>query len=121
MSKNNVLMNAMYLYNSKNKIIKLFEGKIINPTDFLYNAKSETEPELYLEPESKVESEPLSEENIAKKEKKSEQQEITDMSDLGSEESVKQRKTHTVQGLKTLTPNQMLSRLPITLAELQEI
>ena len=69
MSKNNVFINAVYLYNSKNKIIKLFEGKIINPTDFPYNAKSETEPELYLEPESKVESEPLSEENIAKKEK----------------------------------------------------
>ena len=43
------------------------------------------------------------------------------MSDLESEESAKQRKTHTVQGLKILTPNQMLSRLPITLAELQEI
>ena len=37
----------------------------------------------------------------------------TDMLDLESEESIKGK------GLKILTPNQMLSRLPITLAQLE--
>ena len=38
---------------------------------------------------------------------------ITDMPDLESEESLKGK------GLRILTPNQMLSRLPITLAQLK--
>ena len=39
----------------------------------------------------------------------------TDMPELESEESAEQRG----QGLKILTPSQMLSRLPITLAQLK--
>ena len=39
------------------------------------------------------------------------------MSDLESEESVAQRKSQTGRGLKILTPNKMLSRLPISLAQ----
>ena len=45
----------------------------------------------------------------------SEQPDTTDMPELESEESVEQRG----QGLKILTPSQMLSRLPITLAQLK--
>ena len=44
----------------------------------------------------------------------------TDIPDLESEESTVQRKNQQGQGLKTLTPNQMLSRLPISLAQLKE-
>ena len=44
----------------------------------------------------------------------------TDIPDLESEESTVQRKNQQGQGLKTLTPNQMLSRLPIFLAQLKE-
>ena len=48
-----------------------------------------------------------------------EQQDTTDMSDLESEESAAQRRNQSGQGLKILTPNQMLSRLPISLAQLK--
>ena len=44
----------------------------------------------------------------------------TDVSALESEESISQRNNQPGQGLKILTPNQMLSRLPITLAQLQD-
>ena len=41
------------------------------------------------------------------------------MSDLEGEESAVERRNQQVQGLKMLTPNQMLSRLPISLAQLK--
>ena len=43
----------------------------------------------------------------------------TDRPDLESEESAAIRKNQQGQGLKILTPNQMLSRLPISLAQLK--
>ena len=43
-----------------------------------------------------------------------EQPEFIDMYDLVSEESVEQRRKQKGEGLKTLTPDQMLSRLPIS-------
>ena len=51
--------------------------------------------------------------------KSDEQPDTTDMSELESEESAEQRKNHSEQGLKILTPNQMFSRLPISLAQLK--
>ena len=48
-----------------------------------------------------------------------EQLDTIDMSDLESEESAEQRKNQRGQGLKILTPNQILSRLPISLAQLK--
>ena len=42
-----------------------------------------------------------------------------DMPDLECEESATQRTNQQVWGLKILTPNQMLSRLPISLAQLK--
>ena len=41
------------------------------------------------------------------------------MPDLGSEESAEQRRNQEGEGLKILTPNQILGRLPITLAQLK--
>ena len=41
----------------------------------------------------------------------------TDMPELESEESAAERRNQPGQGLKILTPDQMLSRLPITLAQ----
>ena len=41
------------------------------------------------------------------------------MSDLEREESTAERRNRQGQGLKILTPNQMLSRLPISLAQLK--
>ena len=43
----------------------------------------------------------------------------SDTTDLESEESAKQRRKKKGQGLKILTPDQMLSRLPISLAQLK--
>ena len=48
--------------------------------------------------------------------KSAEQPDATDMPELESEESVAQRKKLEAKGLKILTPNQILSRLPISLA-----
>ena len=42
-----------------------------------------------------------------------------DMPDLESEQSAEQRRKQKGQGLKILTPQQMLSRLPISLAQLK--
>ena len=44
---------------------------------------------------------------------------ITDMADIETEESAKQKRKHKGHGLKILTPQQMLSRLPISLAQLK--
>ena len=41
------------------------------------------------------------------------------MPELESEESAAQRRNQTGQGLKILTPNQMLSRLPISFAQVK--
>ena len=41
------------------------------------------------------------------------------MPDLESKESAAQRRNQQGQGLKILTPNQMLSRLPVSLAHLK--
>ena len=48
-----------------------------------------------------------------------EQPDATNMPELESEESAEQRKNQQGKGLKILTPNQMLSRLPISLAQLK--
>ena len=49
--------------------------------------------------------------------KSDEQLDITDMPDLEREKSAGQRRNQEEQGLKILTPNQMLSTLPISLAQ----
>ena len=51
--------------------------------------------------------------------KDDEQSDTKDMLELGSEESGEQRRNQKRQGLKILTPNQMLSRLPITFAQIK--
>ena len=51
--------------------------------------------------------------------KTDEQSNITDMPELESEESAEQRINQQGTGLKILTPHQMLSRLPINLAQLK--
>ena len=48
-----------------------------------------------------------------------EQPDTTDMPELESEESAEQRRNQQGKGLKILTPNQMLSRLSISLAQLK--
>ena len=50
--------------------------------------------------------------------KSDKQPDTTGIPDLESEESAEQRRNQQGQGLKILTPNQMLRRLPISLAQL---
>ena len=45
---------------------------------------------------------------------------VLEIPDLENEESAAQRRNQLKQGLKILTPNQLLSRLPISLAQLKE-
>ena len=49
-----------------------------------------------------------------------EEKTIRDITDLKSEKSAAQRTNRRGQGLKILAPSQMLSRLPISLAQLKE-
>ena len=51
--------------------------------------------------------------------KSDEQLDTTDMSELESEESAAERRNQQGQGLKILTADQMLSRLPITFIQLK--
>ena len=53
------------------------------------------------------------------KQESDEQINTRDMSELESEESAAERRNQPEQGLKIPTPDQMLSRLPITLAQLK--
>ena len=53
------------------------------------------------------------------KTKSDEEPDTTDMPELESEESVAEKRNQPGKGLKILTPDQMLSRLPITLAQLK--
>ena len=53
------------------------------------------------------------------KQKSDKQPDTTDMSDLESEESAAQRTNQQRKGLKIITPNQMLNRFSISLAQLK--
>ena len=53
------------------------------------------------------------------KQKSNEQPDNTDMPELEIEESAAERRNRPGKGLKVLTPDQMLSRLPISLAQLK--
>ena len=81
-----------------------------------YESKSEPESE----PEYELESKPEFEETIVEIVRKGlKQTDTTDMPDLESEESAEQRRKKKRQGLQILTPDEILSRLPITLVQLK--
>ena len=62
----------------------------------------------------------LLKEIINPNDKKTDQQpDTTNMPELESERSAEQRRNQQGKGLKILTPSQMLSRLPISLAQLK--
>ena len=62
----------------------------------------------------------LLKENSKPKDRKTDKQpDTTNMPELESEESAAQRRNQQGQSLKILTPNQMLRRLPISLAQLK--
>ena len=101
----------MDLCNGRSKIIKLFEDKDIKSSNVPHNAKLELVVivELIVEPELKLkdlEPEPLFEERISERTKIRRQKKSDEENQEG-------------QVVKILTPDQMLSRLPITLAQLK--
>ena len=112
----------MNLYNGRNKIIKLFERKDITPFMYAYDAKSDgvEESEQKFD-ESIGERVKLRRQKADDKtdETGDEQLDTTNMPDLEIEKSAEQRRKHKGHGLKILTPKQMLSRLPISLAQLR--
>ena len=62
---------------------------------------------------------PLKEISKPKDKKTDEQPDTTNIPELEREKSAAQRRNQQGQGLKILTPNQMLSRLPISLGQLK--
>ena len=128
--------------NNKNKLLriffdlkevldrKLYDLKTVGDKYVTVNLKNkavdkqpelETQKEITLELDKK--KEPKSEENIAEREKLRRQQDdksptIPPIPDLETEEPAAQERNKQVKLLKLLTPSQMLSRLPISLAQL---
>ena len=104
----------MDLYNGRSKVIRFFENKSTfrepsnqrESSNFQRNDNSEIEPELEPELKSDIKPEPSYEESISERTKIRRQTK----SDNENQEG---------QGLKILTQNQMLGRLPISLAQLK--
>ena len=113
----------MNLYNSRNKIIGFFENKAISPSMNAYDAKSD----------GVQESEQIFDKSIGERVKlrrqkaddktdegdNDEKPDTINMPELESEESAAQIRSQRRQGLKILTPQTMLRRLPISLAQLK--
>ena len=117
-----VLLNAINLYNDRNKIIKLFESKDITNFMYTYDAKSDGVEESEQKFDKSIgERVKLRRQKADDKtdETGDEELDITDMPDLETVVSAEQRRKHKGNGSKILTPQQMLSRLPISLAQLK--
>ena len=119
----NGLLNAMNQYNGRNKIInKVFENKNIMSSYYALGAKSggvkESEQKF---DESIGERVNLRMQKVddKKDETGDERLDIIDIPDLETEESAAQRRSQSGRRVKILTPGQMLSRLPISLAQLK--
>ena len=113
----------MNLYNSRSKVIGLFENKAISPFMYAYDAKSHgVEESEQIFDESIGERVKLRRQKACDKTDEGDNDEKPDtinMPELESEESAAQRRSQRGEGLKILTPQQMLSRLPISLAQLK--
>ena len=117
-----VLLNAMNLCNGRNKIIKLFESKDVIPSMYTYDAKSDAVAESEQKFDKSVgERVKLRRQKADNKtdETGDEQLDTADMPDLETEESTEQSRKHRGHGLKILTPQQILRRLPTFLAQLK--
>ena len=118
-AKNNLLINAKNLYDGREEIINRFKNKIFpfkeeeSDDDDLSKRLDDdgSDDEFYTPGESETIPELSNFEN--------EEETPRDMPDLETEKSAEQRRKTKGQGLKILTPQQMLSRLPISLVELK--
>ena len=98
--KNDTIKSSRKLFFIRENIIRAFKRGIFPYIDG-----------FKMEKESDEESATKSDEN--------DEIDTTDMPDLETEESATVRRNQQGRGLKILTPNQMLSRLPISLAQLK--
>ena len=119
-NQQSVLLNKVRLYDYRNKIIKLFKYRNIKPSMRAPDAKSDRVKESEQEfDESIGERVKLRRQKTDDKTGDDERLDTTDMPELESEESAEQKRKTEGQGSKVLTPQQMLSRLPISLAQLK--
>ena len=113
----------MNLYNSRNKIIGLFENKAISPSMNAYDAKSdgvqESEQIFYESIGERVKLRRQKADDKTDEGDNDEKPDTINMPDIESEESAAQRRSQRGQGLKILTPQTMLRRLPISSAQLK--
>ena len=106
------------------EIKSLFEDKSMKPSKYYaYNAMSEPEKYDKVEKSEQEFNKSIGERVKLRRQKTDdqadEQPDTTGVPELESEESAKERRKTKGQGLKILTPQQMLSRLPISLAQLK--
>ena len=104
-----ILLNVMKLFDIKNTIVSLFRNCFSRSLDYQNTVKLEQKPKF---------KDSVAEIAKIRRQKKSDDKHTTDMPELESEKSAAQGKKQSTKGLKMLTPNQMLSRLPISLAQL---
>ena len=113
-ARDSLLINAKNLYDGRKVIIDAFKNKI-------FPSGVEDPEDLGKRPDESDESyAPRELETIPElPDSESEEETPTDMLELESEESAEQRRKPKGQGLKILTPQQILTRLPISLAQLK--
>ena len=118
-TKNDLLTNSKKLFDGREMILNVFKNKAFpfeeeeSDDDDLGKSPDddESDDEFYTPKELEIILEPSNFEN--------EEETPRDMPDLQTEESAEQRRKTKGHGLKILTPEQMLSRLPISLAQLK--
>ena len=109
-NKRNNILNVL------ENLESVFNGSYLHYKNKPSESKSESESELKSE-ESIVERTKLRRQKSTEHPNK--QPDIRDMPEFESEESIEQRRNQQGKGLKILTPNQILSKLPISLAQLK--
>ena len=103
-ARKNLLINAKKIYDEREMIIYAFKNKTF----------------LNIKAEMKMKAMMKQFETIPKLSNfKNKEETLRDIPDLESEESAAQRRNERGQGLKILTPSQMLSRLTISLAQVK--
>ena len=105
------------IHSDINKIISMesLNSNQINLLNILFRVNETFNGEIKIAEVNKEGSFEIFEE----KQKSGEEPDATDMPELESEESAAERRNKSGRGLKILTPGQMLSRLPISIAQLK--
>ena len=112
-ARKNLLINVKNFYNGREMIINTFKNKIfpLSTEDFFEDVHRGDKDEFYTPRELATIPELPNSEN--------EEETPRGVPDLESENSVAQNRKQKAQGLKILTPEEVFSRLPISLAQLK--